>query len=97
MKFTYLVKHNGIYYPAGADVPIEETKGGSKSPAPSVSGKVEAKEEPTIESVVDNGRKYSEEELNVGFMKLKSMAKREGITVLPEWKSNDLKEALRKI
>ena len=97
MKFTHLVKHNGVYYPAGADVPIEETNGGgNEAPAVDVSGKVEAKEEiPTVS--VDDGRKYSEEDLKVGFMKLKSMAKKEGINVPPEWKSNDLKEALRKL
>lgn len=43
MKFDHLVKHNGIYYPAGADVPTEETKKseGVKAPAPLVSGKVD--------------------------------------------------------
>jgi hypothetical protein len=25
MKFNYLVRHNGVDYPAGADVPVEET------------------------------------------------------------------------
>lgn len=94
MKFNHEVKFNGVYYPAGTDVPIEETNGGgNEAPAVDVSGKVEAKEEPTV----DDGRKYSEEDLKVGFMKLKSMAKKEGINVPPEWKSNDLKEALRKL
>lgn len=23
MKFPYIVNHNGVYYPAGADVPVE--------------------------------------------------------------------------
>ena len=41
MRFTHLVKHNGIYYPAGAEVPIEETNGGGKdAPAVDVSWKV---------------------------------------------------------
>lgn len=25
MKFIYAVKHNGVYYPAGADVPVGDT------------------------------------------------------------------------
>ena len=29
MKFPYLVKHDGVYYPIGTDVPIEV--GGSKT------------------------------------------------------------------
>lgn len=90
MKFPYKVKHNGIYYPIGADVPIETKSEGEKAPAPLVSGKVETKEEPA-----DNGRKYSEEDLQVGFMKLKSLAKKEGIMVLPEWKSEEIRNALR--
>lgn len=41
MKFNHVVKHNGVYYPAGADVPIENEKGGGSSPIPFNSGKVE--------------------------------------------------------
>ncbi len=26
MKYNYLVKHNGEYYPAGTEVPVEEVK-----------------------------------------------------------------------
>ena len=42
MKFTHLVKHNGVYYSAGEDVPIENEKSeGVKAPAPLVSGKAD--------------------------------------------------------
>ena len=95
MKFPYKVKHNGVYYPIGADVPIEtNVSEGDKAPAPVVSGKVEAKEEP---SEKPDGRKYSEEDLNVGFMKLKALCKKEGLVVHPEYKSKELKEMLRKL
>lgn len=93
MKFNHQVKHNGVYYPVGADVPIEtKVSEGKSAPAPLVSGKVEAKEEkPT------DGRKYSEEDLKVSYMKLKSMARKEGLTTPPEYKSEDLREMLRKL
>lgn len=26
MKFNHLVKHNGVYYPAGTEVPVGEVK-----------------------------------------------------------------------
>ena len=93
MKFNHDVKFNGVYYPAGTDVP-NDTQGREETPAPVVSGKVEAKEEPVVEAKAD-GRKYSEEDLKVGFMKLKQLAKKEGIVVHPEWKSAEIKEALR--
>ena len=92
MKFSHEVKHNGIYYPAGTDVPIE-TDGGGKEEAPAVD--VSGKVEPTVQPIVDDGRKYSEEDLQVGFMKLKAMCKREGLVVHPEYKSKELKEMLR--
>lgn len=95
MKYNHLVKFNGVYYPAGTDVPIEETKGGSESPAPSVSGKVETKEEPVAEEKPSDGRKYSEEDLQVGFMKLKALAKKEGLILRPEYKSKEIRELLR--
>jgi hypothetical protein len=73
MKFDYLVKHNGIYYPAGADVPIEETKKseGVKAPAPLVSGKVDEVKEDVPVITDDKPRKYSEKDLDLPYMKLK--------------------------
>ena len=86
MKFDYLVKHNGIYYPAGADVPIEETKKseGVKAPAPLVSGKVD-----------DKPRKFTEEDLKLPYMKLKALAKKEGLKVESTAKAEEIKNMLR--
>lgn len=94
MKFDYLVKHNGIYYPAGTEVPMEETSGeGVKAPAVDVSGKVEAEPEEPVEK----SRKYSEEDLNLPYMKLKALAKKEGFKVENTMKANDLKDMLRSL
>ena len=84
MVFGHLVKHNGVYYPAGTDVPIEETSkgGGVETPTVIVSGKVET-------------RKYSEEDLDVPYYKLKALAKKEGFTVDNKAKAVELKEMLR--
>ena len=91
MKFDYLVKHNGVYYPAGTEVPIEETNGGgNKAPAVDVSGKVD---EPKAEKT--KSKKYSEEELNLPYMKLKSLAIAEGFKVDKTAKADDIKEMLR--
>lgn len=89
MKFNHLVKHNGIYYPAGADVPTEETKKseGVKAPAPLVSGEVD--EKPVA------SRKFTEEELSLPYMKLKALAKKEGLKVESNAKANEIKEMLR--
>ena len=99
MKFDYLVKHNGIYYPAGADVPIEETKKseGVKAPAPLVSGKVDEVKEDVSVITDDKPRKYSEEDLNLPYMKLKALAKKEGFKVENTAKANDIKEMLRSL
>ena len=88
MKYNHLVKYNGVYYPAGTDVPIGETNGGGDAPAVDVSGKVEA------ESI---DRKYSEEDLNLPYMKLKALAKREGFKVPNSAKAEEIKEMLRGI
>ena len=83
MKFDYLVKHNGIYYPAGSDVPVEETRGGQK-PAPVASGKVD-----------DKPRKFTEEDLKLPYMKLKALAKKEGLKVESTAKAEEIKNMLR--
>lgn len=46
MIFDYTVKHNGVRYPAGTDVPV----GGD---APQVETKEEVKEEPKVEADVE--------------------------------------------
>lgn len=66
MKFNHLVKHDGVYYPAGTDVPIS---GGVTAP------------------VVDTPRKgivrhkYTNDSLPKNYMKLKQLAKAEGMEV----------------
>ena len=95
MKFTHMVKHNGVYYPAGKEVPIETKKSeGVKAPAPLVSGKVdEVKDDVIIKD--DKPRKYSEEDLKLPYMKLKQLAKREGLKVESTAKSEDIKNMVR--
>jgi len=100
MVFNHLVKHNGVYYPAGTDVPIEETKsgGGKKTPTVVVSGKVdEKKDEVAKEEPVKGNRKYSEEDLNVPYFKLKALAKKEGFEVDNKTKGSELKDMLRSL
>ena len=98
MKFPYLVKHNGVYYPIGTDVPIEDENGGLNPPV-DASGEADVVDEPTIEVTEDvketKEGKYSEEDLNVPFFSLKAMAKKEGLEIPPKAKSSDLKKMLR--
>jgi len=104
MKFDYLVKHNGIYYPAGTDVPIETSGGGEVAPTVNVSGKVDTDE---IQANSDKAfaefdskrskRKYTEEELDLPYMKLKSLATKEGFKVDRSAKAEEIKEMLRSL
>lgn len=104
MKFDYLVKHNGIYYPAGTDVPIETSGGGEVAPAVNVSGKVDTDE---IQANSDkvfaefdskiSKRKYTEKELDLPYMKLKSLASKEGFKVDRSAKAEEIKEMLRSL
>lgn len=81
MKFPYKVRHNGVDYPIGADVPIEESFGGSvETPTVVSSGKV------NIKSV----KKYSESSLPSNIMKIKSLAKSEGMNVDKTTKKEDM-------
>ena len=92
MKFPYLVKHNGVYYPIGADVPIEEENGGGmNTPAEDSSGKADE----VKEDVVTKEGKYTEEDLNVPFFSLKALAKKEGLEIPEKAKTKDLKKMLR--
>lgn len=94
MKFPYKVKHNGVYYNIGEDVPIEEKNGGGKdAPAVEVSGKVETEEVATPVK----GKKYTEEDLNIPYMKLKALAKKEGFKVENTAKAEDIKKMLRSV
>lgn len=90
MKFTHEVKHNGVYYPAGADVPIETKESeGVKAPAPLVSGK------DTNSDNAEKKKKYTEQDLaGKKFFALKGMAKAEGFSVPNDAKSDEIKKML---
>ena len=105
MIFPFEVKKNGIYYPAGTDVPIRSDKRGDKPPVVA-SGKVEEpvieKEEKPVEKKakaekkpVEKKRKYSEKDLDMPDMSLKSLAKSEGFKVPNTAKADEIKEMLR--
>lgn len=103
MVFPYLVKHDGVYYPAGTDVPIEETKsgGGNKTPTVVVSGKVDEKKvekkDEFFKAEPAKTRKYTEEDLKLPYMKLKALAKKEGFKVENTTKAPELKDMLRSV
>lgn len=81
MKFNHKVKHNGVYYPAGDEVPIGTKREGDSTPSPLVSGKEDA-------------RKYKEEDLPKKYFELKSLAQKEGFKVDNKVKMAELKEML---
>lgn len=97
MKFDYLVKHDGVYYPAGTDVPIETTSGeGVKAPAGDVSGKDLVKDDEVLDKdLVKNKRKYTDEDLDVPYFSLIALAKKEGLNVPDKAKTGDIKKMLR--
>lgn len=89
MKFPFEVKKNGVYYPAGTDVPYRSKEQGDVPPVPAP-GKVERpKKEP------EKKAKYTEEDINLPYMKLKSLAIKEGFKVEKSAKAEDIKEMLR--
>lgn len=97
MKFDYLVKHNGVYYPAGTDVPIETTSGeGVKAPAVDVSGKDLVKDDEVLDKdLVKDKRKYTDEDLDVPYFSLIALAKKEGLNVPDKAKTSEIKKMLR--
>ena len=93
MIFPFEVKKNGVYYPAGTEVPYRNKSGeGVKAPAVDVPGKVD---EPKTEAV--KARKYSEDDLNLNYMKLKALARSEGFEVDRSAKAEEIKEMLRSL
>ena len=110
MIFPFEVKKNGVYYPAGTNVP---TGGGKRTKKSSSAqpGKVDnPKNDPKndeIQAISDDvveekkekkkaaKRKYSEDDLNMPYMKLKSLAIQEGFKVDKTAKADDIKEMLR--
>ena len=89
MKFPYLVKHDGVYYPIGTDVPIEKPSGGVTAPT-ETSGKVE---EETVELPFSS--KYSEKDLDVPIQVLRKMCKENGIKMTNKDNADSLREKLR--
>ena len=92
MKFPYLVKHDGVYYPIGTDVPIETSGEGVKAPAVDVSGKVEVEEEVNDIPFIS---KYSEKDLDVPIQVLRKMCKENGIKMTNKDNADSLREKLR--
>ena len=86
MKFKHLVKYNGEYYPAGADVPVgEKTVGETKKD-------FSEHMTPPIETVENS---YNKTEINrMPTSDLKKLAKKEGIKGTEEMTGADLKKAL---
>lgn len=99
MKFPYKVKHNGVYYPIGADVPIEADYGGrSNTPADDASGKVDEEVKDDVKKEVKDDkkeRKYTEKDLDVPYFTLKAMAKNEGLKIPEKAKAKEIKDMLR--
>lgn len=93
MVFEHRVVHNGIAYPAGADVPIEDKNGGAK-PAVKSSGKVDIVTD-GVEVTEDRKHKYTEEDLDVPFFSLKSLAKKEGLILPEKATTSEIRDMLR--
>ena len=82
MKFNHLVKYNGQYYPAGADVPVGD------NPVKEV---VEKDVKPIVEKQTD----YTKTEINrLSTAELKSLALKQGIDSAEEMTGADLKKVL---
>lgn len=105
MKFDHLVKHNGIYYTAGTDVPIEnESLKGASAISKVEDKKVEptvVKVEPVIEETVvvedaNTKKKYTKTDINrMSTKELRELAKTVGING-DEFVGSELKEMLIK-
>lgn len=52
MKYDYLVKHNGVYYPAGTDVPVDKPVVKSAEPKVETVSSDDEQEETEQQSVV---------------------------------------------
>lgn len=108
MKLEYRIKHNGVYYERGEEDP-RESNGGVKSPAVDDSGKVETekvmedemlKRSDAVWADFDKkvaSRKYSEDDLNLPYMKLKALAKKEGFKINNTAKADEIKALLRNV
>ena len=100
MKFDYLVKHNGIYYKAGTDVPIEgdSLMGASKNAkADKVEPKVEVEHIEEVKAEVEDAKldkKYTKTEINrMSTKELRELANANGING-DEYVGSELKAML---
>ena len=81
MVYSHLVKYNGVYYPAGTDVPVGEPS-------------VEIKDNKIIDEVKEEV-KYTKTDINrMSTSDLKSLAKSEGIKDADTLSGADLKKVL---
>lgn len=95
MRFNYEVKHNGVYYPAGTEVPIETSGEGVKAPAVDVSGKVDNE---IFDAPQVKAKKYTEKDFEgKKFFALKGIAKAEGFDVPKDASSDDVRKMLLSI
>lgn len=80
MKFPYVVRHNGIDYPIGADVPIEEPAGDKEAKA-AESG--------------ETGKGYSRTEINrMPIADLRALAESLGVRNAQSFNGTELKRAV---
>lgn len=81
MVYSHLVKYNGVYYPAGTDVPVGVAS-------------VEIKDNKVIDEVKEEV-KYTKTDINrMSTSDLKSLAKSEGIKDADTLSGADLKKVL---
>lgn len=81
MVYSHLVKYNGVYYPAGTDVPVGVSS-------------VEIKDNKVIDEVKEEV-KYTKTDINrMSTSDLKSLAKSEGIKDADTLSGADLKKVL---
>lgn len=91
MKYDHIVKHNGIYYAAGQDVP--ENEGAFTAPSASVEPPVNATAEISTEDSGD--KKYTKTEINrMTTAELQSLAAESGIDNAYEKSGGELKKSL---
>ena len=82
MKFGHLVKYNGQYYPAGADVPVGDNS-------------VKEVVEKDVKPIVEKQPQYTKTEINrLSTAELKSLALKQGIDNAEEMTGADLKKVL---
>lgn len=89
MILNYKIKHNGIDYPIGSDVPLEDKLQGATST------KAEVKEpEKVVETVIAEEKKYTKTEINrLSTKELRELAKTVGING-DEYVGSELKSML---